>query len=355
MSEKNRPCPAPFHQLFIQSSGKVYPCAFLQNHTEVGDVKTQSVQEVWRGDALKSFREDNIKGNCPQCAANQKTFNCTNSLKGFHLTNESTLLEQMKKEPILRRLDFMIDSACNLKCIMCTNVLEESYGFEEEDFWHHLKEEVLPHLHEIELIGGEPLLIKNTYKVIDLVCEVNPECQWMITTNGSYTLSQKMKDALVKINLRTFGYSIDSLKDDVFEKIRKGGNLKQVLKTLDDLLDFNKRLPPKSELPLELNFVVQQDNAYEVPSFLAFARSKGIKPYLIFLNYPLDYSLLKLTVEKQKEILTFYLEDFEKSQDPELFKIAMDMLKKLPKHSQVDILSRAGQLFLKAQKKDHSL
>lgn len=155
-----------------------------------------------------------------------------------------------------------------------------------------------------------------------------------------------MKDSLKKIKLRTFGYSIDSLKEDTFKKIRKGGELKQVLATLEDFLSFNDELSDEEKIPLEINCVVQQDNAYEIPSILEFIRGKGIKPYLIFLNYPLDFSLLNWPLEKQKDVLKFYLEDFEQSKDPELFKIAMDLLRKLPKPSQAEVLSSAGSSFI---------
>lgn len=329
MAKKQCLCPIPFHQVFIQSSGKVYPCAFLQNHTLLGDVKDRPLTEILNGKEYLDFKKKHLNQEYSQCQKNQDIFACHKTLKGYEFPKEDPLHHPVS------RLDFMIDSHCNLKCIMCTNVYEERGGFEEDSFWEDFAQNILPNLHELELIGGEPLIIPHTFKTLDLIKKINPKCRIKVTTNGAYRLGKKVKDALSQINLVNLGYSIDSLKEDVFRTIRPGGELKQVLETLDDLIVWREE--EQLSFNFEVNFVVQKLNAFEVPSFLQFVRAKGLIPYLIFLNHPLDHSLLNTSSEEQQKIIQFYLEDFKRSKDPELAKLILTMFKKLDRIGQANL------------------
>jgi len=333
MAKKHCICPIPFHQVFIQSSGKVYPCAFLQNHTQIGDVNESPLSEVLKSEEFKKFQRDHLSGEYSQCCKNQEIFACHKTLKGYQVP------ENPLENPIIR-IDFMIDSHCNLRCIMCTNVLEERGGFEDDKFWLDFEENILPFLHEIELIGGEPLILPHTFKTIDLIKKVNPSCRVKLTTNGAYRLGKKVKKALEGLNIVNLGYSIDSLKDDIFATIRPGGELKQVLQTLEDFIEW--RDYHHQSLPIEVNFVVQKLNAFEVPSFLSFVRKKKLQPYLIFLNHPDEHSLLTLKEQEKVSLLKFYIADQAErppsEKDPELTKLILTLFKKLEKSSQAQFL-----------------
>ena len=79
---------------------------------------------------------------------------------------------------------------------------------------------------------------------------------------------------------------------------------------------------------LDVNVVVQKLNAYEIPTLLEFITKKDLTPYLIFLNYPLENSLLNLE-EEQARIMDFYFNDIStRGSQPELVKILIDFYKK---------------------------
>ena len=52
----------------IMQNGDVYPCSFLP--VKVGNIFEQSVDEIWNGESLKSFRNNGISklsGKCSDC------------------------------------------------------------------------------------------------------------------------------------------------------------------------------------------------------------------------------------------------------------------------------------------------
>ena len=109
---------------------------------------------------MAEFRRLHREGNYPKCHYNQNLYVCHKFLPDHPDKELDTTIN------IPPRLDFMIDSYCNLKCTMCTNVLEERGGFDDPEFWVNFEESVLPNLKEIEIIGGEPLILKSTLNTL---------------------------------------------------------------------------------------------------------------------------------------------------------------------------------------------
>ena len=315
---KNAPCSLPFTQMFIQSSGRVYPCSFLQNSTVVGDTKKNTLEEIWNSREFSQFRDRQKSGEAHECARCQNLFHC-------QLKNQVELGPELLATPL--KLDFMVDSFCNLRCRMCTNVYEERGGFDDPLFWQNEEAApVLANLKELEIIGGEPLLSDHFYRLVTIMEKVNPACEWYLTTNGSFQFSSKMKEAFKSINFKNIGLSIDSLRDDIFAKIRSEAKLSQVLLFLDEMLKFSKEEKP---LPLDINMVVQMENAYEVPAMISFARKKDIGLHLILLRHPDDFSLVRLLdsdPKKYHDLIASFIHDNKTLKSPQLFILIMEMI-----------------------------
>jgi MoaA/NifB/PqqE/SkfB family radical SAM enzyme len=57
-------CPYIFYMMVVNASGKASTCiGDWPNRQIVGDLRTQTVKEVWRGEALNRFRIDHLEGN----------------------------------------------------------------------------------------------------------------------------------------------------------------------------------------------------------------------------------------------------------------------------------------------------
>ena len=54
---KDKPCPKFYDYLYITYSGKITPCCSLPKY-EVGDLMTQSLEEIWNNENFKKFRKN---------------------------------------------------------------------------------------------------------------------------------------------------------------------------------------------------------------------------------------------------------------------------------------------------------
>ena len=339
--KKHKPCVLPFSQLYLHSSGRVYPCGFLQNNILLGDSNNETLENIWNGERLKSFQEEHEKGENIHCLNNQQTYNC-------HLLHDN-LATDYGHDPTLgrelRRLDFMVDSKCNLKCIMCTNIYEENGGFQEESFWKELEEKILPNLWEIEIIGGEPFISKDTFRLIDLAAKVNPEIQWWLTTNGHIDVDKALISKLEKIKVNHLALSIDSLQEDLFSQIRQGGGeLSKVLKALDLFIEARNKRDKQNPQTIMVNCVVSQLNAKEVPDFVSFCERKEVKFYPILLIHPEENSLLKLSDDELNDLFEFYLNKNQKMKNPTFFSFQMKLFKQLSPVGKVRFIDAINEL-----------
>lgn len=66
------PCPYPFHRLNIDTRGKVEVCGFdIMGRTNMGNVREQSIREIWKGAMFSWWREKHRSGaggDIPLCA-----------------------------------------------------------------------------------------------------------------------------------------------------------------------------------------------------------------------------------------------------------------------------------------------
>ena len=103
MPKLHEQCHLAKSQLYLHSSGKVYPCGFLQGKRSIGSVKEKGIRGTWYSEDAKQFRDEHLQGVCADCSEMQEKYNC-------HLLHPNIIAEEEK----LRRLDIMIDSFCNL-------------------------------------------------------------------------------------------------------------------------------------------------------------------------------------------------------------------------------------------------
>lgn len=317
-------CAAPFNQLYLHSSGKVYPCSFLQNDPKyiMGDLTNQTITEIWNSIELKKFRDNHVnEDQSLRCFHNQKKYLCDK-------LNNRSFYNNFDKS--LKRIDIMLDSFCNLVCVMCTNIYDETGGFKKQFFWDNNDVEISK-LTEIELVGGEPLISPYFYKLVDKTIAQNQKCQWKITTNANYPITTKLKKALEKLNFTTFAISLDSLKKDVFEQIRQKSSHELVMSNITTYQSFIKSI--------HINMVVQTLNHDEVFEMYHWAQERGFKFYPILLTYPELHSLLTLPLEQLKDIVLRYIQDNQKVRSIEIFFLIKKIIYNSFLQKDLDILS----------------
>ncbi len=135
-------------------------------------------------------------------------------------------------------------------------------------------------VHDVRLTGGEPLVRKELWRLVEMLSGIEAVSDLSLTTNG-YLLSSQVGD-LVRAGLKRINVSLDSLAPDRFFQLTRRDSLAQVLEGLE-AAEAHPELRP-----IKVNVVALKDfTEDEVVRFADFARRT---PYVVrFIEFmPLD-------------------------------------------------------------------
>ena len=110
-------CSAPFSTLIINADGKVGCCREKGTEHVVGDAFTQTIEEIWNGEAIKAWRREFLTGNIETCKKEQHDMSC-NLFKHNLEVLPYIEFDEVQNGPVLR-LSPDFNGRCNLKCPMC--------------------------------------------------------------------------------------------------------------------------------------------------------------------------------------------------------------------------------------------
>jgi cyclic pyranopterin phosphate synthase len=135
-------------------------------------------------------------------------------------------------------------------------------------------------VHDVRLTGGEPLVRKELWRLVEMLSGLADVHDLSLTTNG-YLLARQVDD-LVAAGLKRINVSLDSLAPDRFFQLTRRDSLAQVLEGLE-AAEAHPELRP-----IKVNVVALKDfTEEEVVRFADFARRT---PYVVrFIEFmPLD-------------------------------------------------------------------
>lgn len=120
---------------------------------------------------------------------------------------------------------------------------------------------------KVRITGGEPLVRPNIVNLIRRIGEIEGITEIYLTTNG-ILLEDKVND-LAASGVKGVNISLDSLKEDVFKKLTRGGELTKVLNSIDKCLEVG--------IKVKLNTVIVNDiNSREIFDFIKLTLDKPI-------------------------------------------------------------------------------
>ena len=182
-----------------------------------------------------------------------------------------------------RKLDYLrisVIDRCNLRCVYCmpedkvyeNNLINDTLSFNDYKFIINGLSQV--GIKKIKFTGGEPLLYPH---LIELIKYAHYECNIddiSITTNGIGL--NEIAYELKRSGLKSVNISLDSLKSYKYKSITRGGNLTDVLKSINRCLELG--------IKVKINCVViKRFNDDEVYDFIEMAN-----------YYPIDVRFIEL-------------------------------------------------------------
>jgi|DEB0MinimDraft_6_1074348.scaffolds.fasta_scaffold00120_24 hypothetical protein len=216
-------CILPWIHMHAWPDGRAMPCCIADSDQPFGNVKENTIAEVWNSDKYRELRLAMLKGEKLDCCRRcyeledstyiwtlRKNHNQWFGDKHFDLvekTNADGSIDEMR----MAYMDIRFSNICNMKCRTCGPELSslhaqehgELYGKHEvanilknngsiivnvakhKNFWDELQQ-YLPDVEEVYWAGGEPLITNEHYKILDHWIETGKtDVRLRYTTNFS--------------------------------------------------------------------------------------------------------------------------------------------------------------------------
>jgi radical SAM protein with 4Fe4S-binding SPASM domain len=238
-------CAAPWRGLHINPRGDVKTCC-AGNPNMLGNLNTQTIEEILSGPRLREIQDTMRQGQlhdeyCKNCI-NRETVggdseriwhNTVND--GFDVSTASTQFEF----PTI--VDVRWNTTCNLMCNYCdpsssskwSVALRQPINTETRHYYQQVCDYIEQHydrVREVALVGGEPLLLKENERLLDVI---PPDCIVTVITNLSLDLEN---NAVFKklVNRDRVGWSMSFENvGDRFEYVRYGAKWSRFTLNLD--------------------------------------------------------------------------------------------------------------------------
>ena len=274
-------CTAPFNALTIREDGQVRTCCV--GDTSLGNLNQQSIDDIVNGPVLKEIQQQMLSNksdllNCKQCIDDQKHSGVA------PLQNHYNQFYTEYKNIALRFLDIRWNNACNLGCMYCSpvfsSVWQDRLEIKRSSVVKNYQDELLTWvlskshgLQEIMLVGGEPLLMKQNYQLLN---HLSDQCRVSIITNLSYDLpnlpcitkllSRPKENTLWNISMENTGAQL--------EYVRNGSSWAQLK---DNLKYLNQHWPGL----VSVNFVYSMFGAFDILETLQTLHHLGFKKFTL--------------------------------------------------------------------------
>lgn len=321
----NNICPLPWNHLSVEPNGLVYSCCHTAEENPLGNLKKNSLNEIFQGKKNRDIREQFLENQTPeQCRI------CIDAEKWgqISLRQSAQKMYQVEKgdEGKIRFLSLRLNNTCNLSCRICNATLSTAWisdakklgkpvpekpvsAFENQEAF----EKFLDNFPELEILyfaGGEPFLTPWFYQILDTLIErKQTNLHLMINTNFSVDgLGQKnVFETLSHFQRVSLDLSLDGM-----------GELSDYMREGSSWIDIEKRIEKVQtnypEIELFINPTISVMNIFQLPQFIETLMEKGFGPMDIRINPLLrpDHLNIKNLNDKNKDLATSKIKVFSK-------------------------------------------
>jgi len=225
-----------------------------------------------------------VPDSCEESDSNCSTGNC----RELKSVPEPATVPAFRKHP--SKLFVEITTRCNLTCQMCVKQSWDN-GIHEGDMSMETfmaMAPAFPHLEAMILNGiGESLLHPKLEEFIRIAKGAMPKGSWVGFQSNGLLLDAQRALSLIEAGLDKICLSLDAICPDTFRKIREGGEVDDLDQAFNALAAARKCYPD-SGLQVGVEFVVMQDNLYQLPEVLRWSASRGANFAIVSHLLPYD-------------------------------------------------------------------
>jgi organic radical activating enzyme len=280
----------------------------------VGDLNTQSLQEIWQDEPLESLREQFRQGllpaGCERCwsaeAAGYDSKRIVDNRRFAHHTPLHTL-----DAPVY--LDLKLGSICNIKCRICSTEYSQKWAQDETliygkprfptqinwvegtEFWRNLRE-IAHTIEYIDFTGGEPFLVKPHWELLKFLVDNGYSNNISIhyNTNGTVLPKPQQRQLWKHFKWVETMFSFDGTHSQ-FEYQRHPAKWDTVLHTFETIRN-------EAHTHTTLCYTVNVFNVMYMREFNTWAQQYNITPYWNIAHGPDHYSIRNLPAHAKQQI-----------------------------------------------------
>jgi MoaA/NifB/PqqE/SkfB family radical SAM enzyme len=318
MTDKNTFCHLPWTSLFIGAQGDVRNCCPSRNI--LGNLNDTPIERIINNQTHKEIQnnitEDTWHDNCGLCKEiediGQISYrNIAQPVENFFDINDIT--ESNKNFHKFKILDIRWSNTCNLACNYCSEKFSSTWAAikkidigASKNYYPNVINYIENHRAEIEridLLGGEPLILKENAELLSKF--TNKDIEIQVVTSGSIDLSKSsVFKELIKFSNVNFGISFENTKDR-YEYVRHNASwelLTNNIKYIKENTNFRLTALPIYNIYSALDI----DNFYEVlPLFNSVAWNMLVYPTeLNLFNFPKQ--VRNIALEKLNSVIKKY-------------------------------------------------
>lgn len=314
----NNFCVVPFVQMEVGPFGDFRPCCEYQG--SLGNIKKQSFFKAFNSNPVnhlrKQFNNNEIPKGCKTCFVKEQTGVYSRRQQENKMYN----IEDITDSPIM--LDLKFGNRCNMKCRICCT--ENSHLWESDELeifgrplktqknnwvdiperWNEL-ELLIDNLQTIYISGGEPLLLKENFRLIEQCVEKDKAKNIFlrIVTNGSVRIPEKVLELFKNFKKVTIMYSIDDIGNR-FTYQRHPIKFEKVENNFKDILNYDF-------LDIRITYSVSIYNCLSGQDFTNWCDKLGYPVENIYVNFvtnPSQYDISMLS-DNHKKLVVKELKD----------------------------------------------
>ena len=227
-------CAAPWRGLHINPRGDVKTCC-AGDPNMLGNLNTRTIEEILHGPVMQEIRQSIRQGKshayCYNCVQSERY---GRSERNWHndVSPEFDCQTALDTEYLPTLIDVRWNITCNLSCNYCGDKCSSTWAALKQipfksgarPYYEQVCDYLEKHketIREVALVGGEPLLLPENKRLLDVIPE---DCVVTLITNMSVDLADnKVFKKLVNRKKVGWSMSFDNI-DKRFEYVRYGGS-----------------------------------------------------------------------------------------------------------------------------------
>jgi sulfatase maturation enzyme AslB (radical SAM superfamily) len=226
----------------------------------------------------------------------------------------------------LEILDISLGNQCNLKCRTCGPTdssywskeyydidLKETQPYQDyqktvimmetvdSKFVEDLKTNSLPTAKELHFFGGEPLLMKSTWDILNYAVSINKADDLILSFNTNGTVWNEKTSIFNKFKEVDLALSVDGLFKR-FEYMRHPASWEQVSENIDSMCRWRDENSKKVDLVL--CHTISSYNIWYIQEVLEYAQQRGITFWANIVFDPNNFAIHHIPQSIKTEIIT---------------------------------------------------